>query len=229
MSFVQYPTDPLPIFPHLPVEAFPVTKRPTFAGWEHRSVTGKQYQTARQAYPNWEFDLQYTDDSWLRERTQNISLYAPNSPHVEFEALSQLFLSCFGNYGEFWYDDPEDDSRFDQPIATADGVTFSYRIMRTWGLVGSLARLEPVGGVDLSRPIVVYLDAVPVSVSNYTVSNATGGSFLTFKFVPTAGQAITMDLYFYYRCRWVEDGQQYDQWAYNLFNLGKARFRSVKP
>ena len=230
MSFVQYPSDPPPVFPALPPQGFPVTKRPVFTGWEHRSIAGQQWQTARQAYPNWEFELQYADDSWLREQTQNVEVYAPNSPRVEFEALSQLFLRCFGNYGEFWYDDPEDDSRFGQAIAIADGVAFSYRVVRTWGLVGSLARVEPVGGVNLSQPVNVYLDGgSPISSSLYTVTNDLHGSFLNLTTVPAAGVAITMDFNFYYRCRWLEDGQQYEQWAYNLWQLGKAKFRSVKP
>src|SRR5579863_4236208 len=160
MSYINFPTNPPPVFPALPVVGFPVRKSPIFSAWEHKSVTGMQYQTARQVYPNWDFQLQYGDSAWLREQTQNNPIYLPNSPYVEFEAISQLFLSCLGSYGEFWYDDLEDDSRTGQVVAVGDGATTSFRIVRTWG-TGPLARLEPVGGINLLQPVALYLNGVP--------------------------------------------------------------------
>lgn len=228
MSFVNYPTNPPPLFPKLPPEGFPVRKTPIFTAWEHKSVAGFQYQTARQVYPNWDFQLQYGDSSWLREQTQNSVLFATNSPFVEFEALSQLFLKCLGSYGEFWYDDPEDDSRTGQIIAIGNGSASSFRIMRTWG-IEPLARLEPVGGVNLGNTIAVYLNGVVQLTNTYTVTNDLSGSHLNFATPPAAGAIVSMDFSFYFRCRWKEDSQQYDQWAMNLWQYGRCEFRSVKP
>lgn len=228
MSYVGFPS-PTPVFPALPVQGFPVSKKPFFTSWQHRSVTGKQFQCFRQVYPNWDFELQYGDMAWLREQTQNQQKYQNNSPFTEFEAMSQLFLACYGSYGDFFYDDPEDDSRFAQPIATGDGSTTQFRVVRTWGLVGPTARIEPVGGVNLGLPITVYLNGSPVAGSTYSVTNDPSGSHLTFTSAPGGGVAITMDFFYYYRCRWLEPNQQYDQFLYNLWQLGKAKFRSVKP
>ena len=226
MSYIDYP-NPTPVFPALPVVGFPVHKKPLFTGWQHKSVTGRTYLTARQVYPNWDFELQFSKDSWLREQTQNNPIYGPNSPHVEFEAISQLFLSCYGTYGEFYYDDPEDDSRLGQSIGIGDGVTTTFRVMRTWGST-PLARVEPVGGANLGQPITVYLNGTPLAGA-WGVNNTSSGTYLTFSSAPGAGVAITMDFSFFYRCRWKDDMQEYQQFNYNLWELGKCEFRSTKP
>ena len=228
MSYIQYP-NPTPIFPALPVVGFPVHKKPLFTGWQHKSVTGREYLTARQVYPNWDFELQFSKDSWLREQTQNNPLYTPNSPHVEFEAISQLFLSCYGTYGEFYYDDPEDDSRLGQPIAIGDGMTTTFLVLRTWGFT-PLARVEPVGGVNFGQAINVYFNGgSPISPLFYSVTNDPSGSHLNFSTAPEAGVVITMDFSFFYRCRWKDDMQEYQQFNYNLWELGKCEFKSTKP
>jgi hypothetical protein len=228
VSYIAYPTDPPPILPQLSVQGYPVHRKPFFTAWEHKSVSGAQYQSARQIYPNWDFQLQIGDDAWLREQTQNRVLYGPNSPHVELETWSQLFLACFGSYGEFWYRDPEDSSRAGQLIGVGDGSTGRFRIVRTWGFT-PLARIEPVGGVDLTATINVYFNGILITPTAYTVTNELTGSWLNCIGAPANGFPVTMDFSFFYRCRWKDDMQQYDQWAYNLWQLGKAEFRSVKP
>lgn len=225
MGFIDYPS-PTPQFPALPVQGFPVKKTPIFSAFQHRSVSGKQYSSARQAFPNWTFELQYGNDAWLREQTQNIALYRPNSPYTEFEAISQLFLSCYGKYGEFWYDDPEDDSRAGQPIATGNGAALTFRAVRTWGL-SPLARIEPVGAVNSGQPWKVYENGVD-ETANYSLS-ADSASFVRTGSPPASGVAITADFSFLYRCHFAEDNQQYDQFLYQLWQLGQCKFMSVKP
>lgn len=230
----MYPS-PTPIFPASAPVGFPVHKKPVFSEWGHRSVTGKQYQTARQIYPNWEFELTF---EVLREQTQNIVLYVPNEPYVELEAVSQLFLKCYGKYGEFYYNDPEDNSRSGQLIGTGNAVQTVFRIYRTWGL-SSLARLEPVGGVNLGATINVYYNGVAPPVEDtWTVTNDANGSHINFALPPghTDGghlfkwaPVITMDFSFYYRCHFKEDMQLYEQFYYNLHALKKCSFISVKP
>ena len=201
-------------------------RSPLFSVFEHRSVSGKQYQSARQAFPNWTFELQYGNDAWLREQTQNISPYLPNSPYREFEAISQLFLSCYGKYGEFWYDDLEDNSRLGQPIGIGDGATLKFRAVRTWGL-SPLARIEPVGAVNLDKTIVVYENGVDKTF--FWAINDDNTNFVRTAPAPAAGVVITADFSFLYRCHFDEDQQQYDQFLYALFQLGRCRFMSVKP
>jgi Conserved hypothetical protein 2217 (DUF2460) len=234
MSFIEYPS-PTPVFPASAPVSFPVHKKPTFGEWQHRSVTGKQYQTARQVYPNWEFDLTF---EVLREQTQNIALYVPNTPFVELEAVSQLFLSCYGKYGEFYFNDLEDNSRLGQFVGVGNAVQTKFRIYRTWGL-SPLDRLEPVGGVNLGATINVYYNSLaPPVTDTWIVTNEPTGSFITFALPPghTDGghlfpwaPVITMDFSFYYRCRFKEDEQQYEQFLYNLHTLKKCSFVSVKP
>lgn len=228
MSYIGFPSNPPPLFPTLPVIGFPVQKKPYFATWEHKAVSGQAWQTARQVYPNWDFELQVEDDAWFREQTQNNPIYSANAPYTELEAVSQLFLSCFGAYGEFWYDDQEDDSRTSQYIAPGDGSNTSFRVIRTWG-VYPLARVEPVGGVNLGSTINAYIGGVLQNSSSYTVTNDLTGSHINFTTPPSYGAVISMDFSFYFRCRFMEDNQQYDQFMMNLWQARKISFRSVKP
>ena len=229
MSYIGFPSNPPPLFPTLPVIGFPVHKKPYFATWEHKAVSGQAYQTARQVYPNWDFELQVADDAWFREQTQNNPLYSPNAPYTELEAVSQLFLSCFGAYGEFWYDDPEDNSSAGQLIGDGTGSWTSFLIMRAWG-TDTLSRIEPVGGVNLGATTNVYLNGgSPISPTLYTVTNDLTGSHVNFTTAPSNGVAVTMDFSYYFRCRFKEDNQQYDQFMMNLWQARKIEFRSVKP
>jgi Conserved hypothetical protein 2217 (DUF2460) len=231
VSFINFPT-PTPVFPNLPPLEWPVLQKPFFASWTHRSVSGKQWQSSRQVYPNYDFEVSFgKGESWLREQTQNQELYEQNSPFTEFQAISQLFLSCYGSYGEFYYDMPDDDSRLNQFVSTTVSGVSSYIIYRAWGGVTSAAlqRFEPVGGVQLTQPISVYLNSVLVPSSEYQIQNQLSGSFLVFNTPPTAGQVCTITFSFYYRCHFLDSFAQFDQFQRNLWQFGRCRFRTVKP
>ncbi len=103
-----------------------------------------------------------------------------------------------------------------------------FRVGRTWGL-GSQERVEPIGGFDFSQIANVYLNLVLQDPATYTLSNAANGSYVTFVTPPSSSDQITMDFSFFYRCRWLEDMEQYDQFMFNLWKVGKIAFRSVKP
>ena len=217
-----YP-NPVPIYPTTnPNFSYSVHKRPTFATIVQTAVSGREVSSAQQAYPLWEFELTYEG---LREQTQNQQIDSYMAPHVELEAIAGLFLIVNGQYGRFYFDDWTDDSRKGQQIGTGDGTTTLFRVVRTFGF-GQAAFTEPVGGVNISQPLAVYLNGVVVPSANYSITS--DNLNVQFNTAPASGAVITMDFFFYYFCRFIEDVQDYEQFMHNLWTIKAIKFRSVK-
>ena len=213
--------NPTPVFPsNIPGLTFEVHKRPTWATLEYMAISGRRTSSPQQAYPLWEFELKF---DFLRDQTQNIMPYRQYAGKNEFTRISQLFLDCAGKYGQFYLDDPTDDSRMAQVIGTTDGTTQQFTMYRTWG-TGANSFVEPVGGINTIYDI--YLNGVVQSHSTYSIVANTNA--FTFNAPPSGGQTITADFSFYYLCQFLEDQHDYNQFMTNLWELRSLKLRSVK-
>lgn len=218
MTFTVGFLDPTPIMPSL--NGFSVHKIPNYSSLVATSVSGRELQACQQAYPLWEFNITY---EVLRDETQNEIIDPEYSALTEFQQITQLFLACSGQYGRFFFEDLVDNSRLGQILGTGDGVTTVFRFVRTWGS-GALSFEEPVGGVNNSKPINVYLNGSPTV--NYNIDlNLQNIEFVS---APANGVVITADFYFYYFCRFLEDINDFEQFYHNLWSLKSLKFRSVK-
>lgn len=209
--------DPVPVFPVLPV-GFSTFMKLTAANEVEISVSGYEVRSPSQVYPLWEFNLTF---EVLREQTLNAikNTNSLNKGFNEFDELVGLFLATRGQYGRFYFDCPEDDSRLGQAIALGDGVTTTFTVVRTLGTFYT----EPVGGVNQLQPIVVYLNNTPTGA--YHIEDNT----VVFDTAPGNSVAITMDFFFYYFCRFLEDVQDFEQFMRDLWTMRTLKFRSVKP
>lgn len=225
MSYNQFP-NPTPIFPtNLPV-GWSVQRTPTWEEDVALHVSGRETRTPRRVFPVWDFLLLY---EVLRDQTQNENLYTANSPYIELQTISQLFLACMGKFGEFYYSDPDDNSRFAAPqLILGNGTKTAWRILRPWG-ASPFISFEPIGGINFDLPVHVYLDGVLQLSSTYTVANTVNGSFVTFNSAPAVGKSVTMDFTYYYRCQWMDDMQDYEEFYKNLWGYKSCHFRTVKP
>ena len=214
---VGYPF-PTPVLPNL--NGFDVKKTPTYDSLVAQSVSGRELSSPRQAYPLWEFDLTY---EILRDPTQNQNPYAQYTGQIEFQQILDMFLACSGQFGRFFFNDLSDNSRSAQFIGISDGTTTTYRLSRTWGS-GSLSFVEPVGGINLNMPFVVYLNGTPTGAFGFDEK----GQNLILSSAPTSGVVITMDYYFYYFCRFLNDITDFEQFYANLWMMKSFKFRSVK-
>jgi len=217
MAIFIYP-DPTPVMPTL--NGFSVHKKPIFAATVAEAVSGRAVMGANAAFPLWEFDLTY---EVLRSQTQNREPDTYYSPNVEFEAIASLFLACAGSYGRFWYNDPTDNSRTGQVIGTGDGVSATFQIIRSFG-TGNTSLVEPVGGLNYLLPYTFYDNGTPTAI---TLAN--NNRTITFASAPTLGHSITGDFSYYFYCRFLEDGADFEQFMHNLWLLRSLKFRSVKP
>lgn len=218
MAFV-YP-NPTPILPEL--HGYSIHKKPTYATNVITMVAGNELQGCQQAFPLWEFELRYER---LASETQNVTPYAQNLNLLQYERIVEIFLACGGQYGRFFFNDLSDNSRSGQFIATGDGSLSEFRLVRDWG-IGNLRLREPIGGINTGQTINVYLDGVLQSISSWGVSSDLTKIILTA--APGSGVELTMDFYFYYRCRFIDDVANMEQFMYNLWQNSSLKFRSVK-
>lgn len=184
-------------------------------------ATGKEVQLAGAAYPRWSFILTY---GWLREQTQNI---VPSSDMVgmrEFEQITGLFLLCKGAYGEFYYSDPDDNSRSGNFVGWGDGAKTQFQIYYQWGNGPfGVPMTIPVGGIQsVDR---VYFNGSPVGGYGTDATNTQ----LVFSTAPPVNAYITADFHFYFRCRFLDDHLNFSQFARNRWEMKEIRFESVKP
>ena len=211
--------------PFLPLPAkngFSVHKRPTFATIVHSPQSGVEVRMAQQRFPLWEFELTYET---LRDETQNSPIFSPLAGFHDFRNLSALFLCVNGQAGRFYYEDPTDSSRLGQKLGTGNGVTKNYFFVRTIG--GAPARgTEVVGAVNIGHAINVYLNGTPVLPSG---NWALGIDAVSLEFVaaPGAGVVITADFWFFYKCRFTSDDNDFEQFFKNRWLVKTLKFRSV--
>ena len=226
MSYIFYP-NPTPIFPTLVPLTWSVHKKPIMASRVSVGITGRNVQLACCAYPRWAFQLSYGGgSSWLRDKTQNITPDARLSAYTELEQISGLFLACLGAYGEFYYSDPDDNSRSNQAVGIGNASQTIFPLFYSWGTGPfSPSMTIPVGGIQAINN--VYFNGVVQSPSGYSL-DATNTQ-LVFTSAPGSGVVITTDFQFYFRCRFLDDNLNFQEWAQNLWDMKEVRFESVKP
>jgi len=229
MSYIQFP-NPTPVFPVLPPLTWSVHKKPILASRSVTNITGREIKVACCAYPRWSFILSYGgNNSWLRDQTQNIMPDSALAGLTELEQLSGLFLSCQGSYGEFYYSDPDDNSRSGSYLGTGDGeTTTTFLILVSWGTGPFTPSFSfPAGGIQSLDA--VYTDGSLIPAEYYSLEILPNGCYVVFTSPAYAGGTVTADFHFYYRCRFLDDTQAYSQFAKNLWDVKEIRFESVKP
>jgi uncharacterized protein (TIGR02217 family) len=197
------------VFPALPGLAWSVTKTPVFETRIQRAMSGRELRALDYPYPLWQFTL---DFSVLRDD--------PAAGFDEFRTLLGFFLACQGAYGEFLFQDPTDFAVAGQGLGTGDASTTGFQLLR---MIGGFA--EPIVAPD--QVTAIYFNGVTQSASGYSVDADTG--VVTFAAPPPPGLAITADFTFYFRCRFVDDRYDFDNFMYRLWQVKKLTFISVRP
>ena len=191
------------VFPTLPGVTWDISKSPEFSTKIQTSASGAETATAYWSYPKWAFSLKY---DLLRSGAYN-----------ELEQLVGLFLKCRGNFDTFLYTDPDDNSVTGQTIGTGDGVSTYFQLGRTYG-----GFFEPF--YDITGTVRVYKNGTLQNPSTYTISTI---GLISFNTAPATGAVITADFGFQYRCRFLHDSCEFNQFAKSLWEAKKVEFRSV--
>ena len=214
---------PIPLFPALPI-GFPVKFNPSMDTLVGTTKSLREMRVALRQTPLWDIELLFEE---LRDQTQNQMPYGPLAGFEQYEQLVQLWLMMYGQTNVFAFDAPWDDSRSDQVIATGDGATYIFTIVRTWG-TGATATTAPIGLVN--EVFDVSLNGVTVDPSEYYIQRNKiyfVNSATNIPDPPPVGQVLTMTFSYYYLCRFVEDEQSFEEFAKNRWTVPSLKFRAV--
>ncbi len=203
------------IFPSLPGLGWSVTKTPIFQTRIQRAVSGRELRALDYLNPLWQFTLVFT---FLRDQ-----------PEVGFDELRTLlgfYLSCRGAYQSFLFRDPSDFRVSGQYLGTGDSSTSLFQLQRTIGAqLPNQGFAEPIAAPNTVEAI--YLDGIIQAPALYRVDPNSG--LVSFDTPPSTGVTITADFSYWFRCRFVDDRYDFENFMYRLWQLKKLSFISVLP
>lgn len=203
-----------PIYPTLPGLGYSVIKRPVFYNAGAKSGSGWSVRVGYADQPTWEWDLVY---DVLKDQTSTSDL----------KKLLGFFLGMNGDLTPFLFLDPDDNAVLAQPIGTTDGTTRNWTLVRTYGS-GSVG-VENVGYVNVGLAFHVYLNAVLQSAADYDVLvTIPGTQQLSFHSAPTTGQAITVDMSYYYYVHFKDPTNDFEKFAHQFWMQKKLTLESLR-
>ena len=189
------------IFPDLPGLSWNRKKTPLWSTKVQTAASGKELRASYYSYPKWQFSLSY---EVLRDTGQ-----------AEIQSLIGLFNACKGSYDYFLYTDSDDCAVTGQSFGIGDGSTKTVGLVRSYG-----GFVEPIGAVNGTPTI--YINGS--STSAYTITN----NVLTFTSAPSSGSVLTWTGNFYYKCRFMQDSMEFNQFLHQLWEAKKVEFVSIK-
>ena len=197
-------------FPVLPGQGWSVHKRPSFSTRVASHVSGREVRSPLYAATLYEFEL--TFDALASSGALGGGLGAGS-----LQRLLGFVLACQGQLTPFLYVDPTDCFVAAQPIATGDGVTTSFPVVRSLGGV-----TEPVGWATSLANVAVA--GAPTSGWSLAQPNT-----LSFAAAPPVGATIVADVAYAFLCRLLDDQQDFENVMAGLWQVGSLKFRSVRP
>lgn len=200
-----------PSLPNLPGLAWSRHKTPRYSTRIASHVSGREVRVALMSYPLYEFEAVY---GGLTSSAAGFAGLGGSS----LQSLMGFFLQLQGQFGTFLYTDPDDNAVTGQVLATGDGSTAAFTMMRALG-----GFLEPVGWVTgLGN---VYLNGAVQPGSGYAL---TPPNSLSFTAAPGPGVVVSADFSYAFNCRFLDDQMDFEEFMANLWKLDSMKFRSVK-
>lgn len=203
------------IFPTLPGLAWSAIKTPMFQTRIQRAASGRELRALDYPYPLWQFALIY---DFLRDN--------PAAGYDELRTLVGFFMLCQGAFGTFLFHDPSDCQVTGQQIGIGNASKTGFQLQRAMGttLPGG-GFFEPIVAPNVVRAI--QLNGIMQNPATYSVDPDTG--LVTFSTAPGSGLIVTADFTYYFRCRFIDDKYDFENFMYRLWQLKKLTFISVRP
>lgn len=210
------------LFPSLPGLGFSVHKEPQFSTRIQRAVSGRELRVVDQPNPIWIFTLvfNFLRDQWYVRQAGGLGV-----GYDELETLMGFFLGQQGSFTAFYFNDPTDNSRLAEPIATGDGSTVAFQLVRRMpaGAAAGLGFTEPI--IAPNTISAVYLNGVSQPNPGAWTSGSTG--LITFTSAPGNGVAITADFTYYFLVRFHDDNADFENFLFQLWTLKQLKLQSV--
>ena len=202
---------------------YDATWAPTFFNQKATTATGADISMAVASTPLHDFDLEY---EFLRDGQH----WGGALSALEFRTMMGFHLAMAGSQGRFLFHNPDDYQVFQNVIATGDGATTTFTLTRTFGANGFFGT-EPVGQVDVQSGVNVYLggSSSPLAHAAYTISTANPcANTITFATPPAAGQAIAVDMQYWYYCSLGAESNSFKKFMDRIWSLGKVTLHSCR-
>lgn len=189
------------VFPSLVGEAFPRLKTPRFNTTKQTSDSMRSWRIGRALYPIYTYRLVYT----FLDGT-------------DFQTLCAFFKARKGSFDSFLLDDRDDNTvSAPQVLGSGDGVNKKFQLLRTLNGIP-----EPVGPVN-GTPV-IRVNATPTVA--YTIDDY---GLITFTVAPPAGQVVDWTGQFFWRCCFVKDDAQFEEFMRALWELKQLELETIKP
>lgn len=199
------------IFPALPGIAWPVKKTPIWSTKNMRSVSGKESALALYSYPLYKIEITFPDV--LRD-------FGSFAGSTEFRTLLDFYNSMQGKFDTFLFNDITDNGVTAQQFGTGDGVKTVFQLVRSLKTNGFL---EPVQNVNILTNL--FDNGSPISGGSYSINSL---GVVTFTSPPTALHVLTWTGTYYYRCRFLTDELEFEEFMSNYWSVKKLQFTTVK-
>jgi uncharacterized protein (TIGR02217 family) len=136
-----------------------------------------------------------------------------------------FFMLCQGAFATFLFQDPSDFQVIGQQIGIGNASTTVFQLQRAIGAaLPDGGFFEPIVAPNVVNA--VYLDGITQDAASYVVDPDTGS--VTFNTAPGSRLIITADFTYYFRCRFVDDRYDFENFMYRLWQLKKLTFISVR-
>lgn len=192
-------------FPVLTGVNWNVVKTPEWTTKIQTAVSGREFRASYVTYPRWKFRLGY-------------EVLRADATNQELQKLIGFFNRVRGSYDDFYYIDPFDYHVADCQFGVGNGSQTAFVVTRSYD---SIPTPVLVNGTPT-----IKADGTPVSPSSIT----TGIQLTTINFAspPANGVVLTWTGDFHYRCRFISDLADFENFMYNLWALKKIEFISIK-
>jgi uncharacterized protein (TIGR02217 family) len=202
---------------------WPITRSQEVSFVDQRVSSGKEQRLTYWTWPvhHWVIDYNYLYDYDTDASEYQLDMTANTTGDTDLRLLEGFWLQVQTSpSGLFFFEDPADNFVEGQPIATGDGSTTSFQLVRTLG-----GFIEPMQAPNTGQIINVYLAGVLQSPSTYALS---ASGLLTFNSAPGAGVAITADFYYYFNAHFEDEKIDYEEFMFRLHELKSVKIKSVK-
>lgn len=187
-------------FPTSLYKGLPFKRSPTWNTLKHRAVSGRVTALQQWSAPIYKYEAVF-------EILRSNAL-------AEWQTLMAFYNSVGGAAQVFKFIDDDDYVATDQEFGPATGLTDDYQLVRTLG-----GFVEPV-----YAPTITEITIDDVATADYTES----GGLITFGSTPANGASLKWTGTFAWLCRFDEDSNEFDKFAYQFWNLGRLAFTTEK-
>src|SRR4051812_11151356 len=179
------------VFPSLPGQGWSLVRKPTYKTRKQEAISGAETALADRIYPRYEWEITF-------ELLRQGNVGDPGGrPWSEFAQLFGFYNARRGGFDSFLFQDNLDNTATNQAIATGDGSTTSFQLVRTFG-----GNIEPVFAPNIVTGLKVN-GVLKTAGVDYVITLwpdiLHGGpgrvNFLTG--APAAGLPITIDTFVY--------------------------------